>query len=48
MKKKVEMKNDGKDYPRFENLLREVMSVPKEELKRREETEKQKKKAKKD
>ncbi|MGB7208275.1 MAG: hypothetical protein WBD27_06430 [Pyrinomonadaceae bacterium] len=43
----VEMKNDGKDYTRFENLLREVISVPKEELKRREEVEKQKKEVKK-
>lgn len=46
-KKKVEMKNDGKDFERFESLLREVISVPKEELKRREEAEKQKKLAKK-
>lgn len=46
-KKKVEMKNDGKDYERFENLLREVISVPKEELRRREETEKSEKQRKK-
>ena len=42
-KKKLEMKNDGKDFERFENLLRQVISVPKEELKRREEDEKKKK-----
>lgn len=46
MKKELEMKNDGKDFTRFENLLRQVISVPKEELRRREEAEKQKKKAK--
>lgn len=43
MKKKPEMKNDGHDYERFENLLREVISVPKEELKAREKAQKEQK-----
>lgn len=46
-KKKLEMKNDGKDFERFENLLRQVISVPKEELKRRELEEKEEKRYKK-
>jgi hypothetical protein len=47
MKKKLEMKNDGKDFERFEELVRTVVRVPKEELNRREAAEKQKKAAKK-
>jgi hypothetical protein len=48
MKKKVEMKNDGKEFERFENLLREVVKVPKDEILKREKAEKEsKEKAKK-
>ena len=47
MKKKVEMKNDGKGFERFENLLRQVVKVPKEEILRREQAEKEKKESKK-
>ena len=50
MKKKLEMKNDGKDFERFDALLREVVSVPKEELNRREaeyQAEKEKRQARK-
>lgn len=48
MKKKVEMKNDGKEFERFESLLKQVVSVPKDEILRREKEEKeQKEKAKK-
>lgn len=36
MKKKLEMKNDGKDFERFEDLVRTVVRVPKAELDRRE------------
>lgn len=42
-KKKVEVKNDGKDFERFDNLFRQVITVSKEELKRREKAEKQRK-----
>lgn len=44
-KKQLEMKNDGHDAERFEALLKKVVSVPKEEIKKREA--KEKKKAKK-
>ncbi len=43
--KTIEMKNDGKDLERFGALLKKVVSVPKDEIKKHEE--KQKKKAKK-
>jgi len=33
---KIEMKNDGKDFERFQELARKVVNVPKEELDRRE------------
>jgi len=33
--KEVEMKNDGKDSERFKQLLKTVVSVPKDELKKR-------------
>jgi len=36
MKKEPEMKNDGKDFERFEEMVRTVVRVPKEELNRRE------------
>ncbi len=43
-KKKPEIKTDGKNFERFDDLFRKVITVPKEELKRREEAEKQQKK----
>lgn len=39
MKKKIETKNDGKEYERFDGLLRQVVSVPKDEILRREKLE---------
>ena len=39
MKKKIETKQDGKEYDRFEDLLREVVQVPKDEIQRREKEE---------
>lgn len=47
VEKKVEMKQDGKEFERFENLLRQVVKVPKDEILEREKAEKQKKEAKK-
>jgi hypothetical protein len=47
MKKKVEMKKDGKGFERFDDLLRHVVSVPKDELDKREKADKEKKEAKK-
>jgi hypothetical protein len=48
MKKKVEMKNDGKDFERFNDLLSNVVKVPKDEIEKREKAEKREaKKAKK-
>ena len=38
--KKIEMINDGKDFQRFNVLLKQVVSVPREEMLRREEAEK--------
>ncbi len=40
-------KNDDKDFERFDNLLRKVVSVPKSEIDKREKTEKEKKEARK-
>jgi len=37
MKKKLEMKNDGKDAERFEAMLKTVVNVPKEDVKKYEE-----------
>ncbi|HEV7643335.1 MAG TPA: hypothetical protein VGO50_05265 [Pyrinomonadaceae bacterium] len=36
MTKKIETKKDGKDFERFEDLVRKVVSVPKSEIDRRE------------
>jgi hypothetical protein len=47
MEKKIEMKNDGKEFERFETLLRQVVSVPKDEILRREKEEKERNKARK-
>lgn len=43
-KEKIEMKNDGKDGERFQRLLRTVVSVPKEDLKKEEERQRKEKK----
>lgn len=32
IKKKIEMKNDGKDSERFEAMLRKVVSVPRKDI----------------
>lgn len=42
MKKQIETKQDGKEFERFEQLLSQVVKVPKEEILRRERNEKQK------
>jgi len=47
MNKKTETKKDGKEFERFDDLLRKVVSVPKSEIDRREKAEKQKKAKKK-
>lgn len=44
MKKEIETKQDGKDFERFEDLLREVISIPKDEILRREQEEKERRK----
>ena len=36
MKKEIEMKEDGKQFERFETTLRQVLSVPKDEILKRE------------
>jgi hypothetical protein len=36
MKKKIETKNDGQEFERFENLVRNIIKVPKSEIDRRE------------
>ena len=43
MKKKLEMKNDGHDFERFNDLVRKVVSVPKKDIEAREKAEKEKK-----
>lgn len=45
MKKKLEMKNDGKDAERFQVLLKMVANVPKEEIRKEEEKQKKRKKS---
>jgi len=45
MKKKAE--TDGKEFDRFDEMLRHVVSVSKDEINRREKEEKKKKKSKK-
>ena len=47
MKKKIETKKDGKEFERFDDLLRHVVKVPKDEINRREQEEKQKKETRK-
>lgn len=40
MKKKIEIKKDGKEFKRFDELLSAVVKVPKDEILRREKDEK--------
>ncbi len=47
MKKEIETEKDGKEFERFENLLRQVISVPKDEILKREKAEKEKRKQRK-
>ncbi len=47
MKKEIETKQDGKERERFEELLRQVVSVPKKEILAREKAEKLEKEARK-
>ena len=42
MKKKIEMKKDGKEFDRFDDLLSQVVKVPKDEILEREKAEKEK------
>lgn len=44
MKKKPEMKNDGHDHERFRDLLKTIVKVPKDEIKKEEERQKKEKK----
>ncbi len=44
---KIETKKDGKEFERFDDLLRKVIAVPKEEINKREQAEKHKKETKK-
>lgn len=44
MKKEIETKNDGKEFERFDDLLRKVVAVPKEKINGHEAAEKAKKK----
>ena len=46
MKKQIEMKDDGKDAERFQSLLKAVVNVPKDEIKKAEEQQKKAKKKK--
>jgi predicted amidophosphoribosyltransferase len=47
MKKQTEIKQDSKSFERFETLLRKVVSVPKDEILRREKDAKAQKEVKK-
>ncbi len=47
MKKKVEMKQDGKEFERFDEFLTELVKVPKDEILKREKEEKQRNQARK-
>lgn len=44
MNKQIETKKDGNEFTRFDSLLRQVVSVPKDEITRREKEAKQNKK----
>ncbi|MEZ5346146.1 MAG: hypothetical protein R2681_11405 [Pyrinomonadaceae bacterium] len=41
LKKKIKTKDDGKGFERFDDLLRKVVKVPKDEVLRREKAEKE-------
>lgn len=43
MKKKIETKKDGKEFERFNDLLSQVVKVPKSEIEKREKAERQRK-----
>ncbi len=47
MKKKIETKQDGKEFERFDVFLTELVKVPKDEILRREKEEKERNKARK-
>ncbi len=47
MKKKVEMKQDEKEFERFDEFLTELVKVPKDEILKREKEENDKNKARK-
>lgn len=47
MKKEIKMKNDGKEFERFDEFLTELVKVPKDEILRREKEEKEKRKQRK-
>lgn len=47
MKKKLETKQDGKEFERFDDLLRKVVKVPKDEILEREKAAKEKNKQRK-
>lgn len=47
MKKKVEMKQSGKEFERFDEFLTELVKVPKDEILKREKEEKERNKARK-
>jgi hypothetical protein len=43
MKKKAEMKQDGKEFERFDEFVSKIVKVPRDEILEREKAEKQKK-----
>ena len=47
MKKKIELKEDDKSFERFEDFVRQIVKVPKDEILKREKEEKEKNKARK-
>lgn len=47
MKKKIEMKQDGKEFERFDEFLTKLVQVPKNEILKREKEEKEANKARK-
>ena len=48
MKKTIEMKQDGKEFERFNEFLTELVKVPKDEILKREKEEKERKKLQKE
>lgn len=48
MKKEIETKQDGKEFERFEEFARKIISVPKKEIDRREREYQEQKKRKKE